>query len=215
MFPAIVLAALSPAFAGGCKSTYYATMEKFGKHKRDLLVDRVEEARVDQEEAKQQFRTALDRFGDVVALKNTELKATHDALKAELDQCQRKAADVTGRVDAVEQVATDLFREWNAELEQYSSADLRRASEQQLEQTRQRYDRLMGAMRRAEQSMQPVLGSFRDHVLFLKHNLNAQAIASLQGELDSLQDDTAALIKQMEAAIEEADVFIRKMRSEA
>ena len=210
----LIVALMTLCLIAGCKSTYYATMEQFGKHKRDLLVDRVEEARVDQEEAKQQFRTALERFSDVVALKDTQLKSKYDALKTELDRSEDKAADVAARIDSVEKVATDLFDEWEAELKQYSSDELRRSSEKQLDQTRDRYDRLMGAMRRAEQSMQPVLASFRDHVLFLKHNLNAQAIASLQGELDALQDDTAALIKQMEAAIEEADVFIKNMRSE-
>lgn len=210
----LIVALTTLCLVAGCKSTYYATMEQFGKHKRDLLVDRVEEARVDQEEAKQQFRTALERFSDVVALKDTQLKSKYDALKTELDRSEDKAADVAARIDSVEKVATDLFDEWEAEMKQYSSDELRRSSEKQLDQTRDRYERLMGAMRRAEQSMQPVLASFRDHVLFLKHNLNAQAIASLQGELDTLQDDTAALIKQMEAAIEEADVFIKNMRSE-
>jgi hypothetical protein len=32
-------------------------------------------------------------------------------------------------------------------------------------------------MLKAEQKIQPVLGAFRDQVLFLKHNLNANAIA--------------------------------------
>ena len=36
-------------------------------------------------------------------------------------------------------------------------------------------------MRLAESRIEPVLKSFRDQVLFLKHNLNAKAIASLRG----------------------------------
>jgi len=199
----------------GCRSTYYATMEKFGKHKRDLLVDRVEAGREDQEEAKQQFRTALERFSEVVKVEPTDLKRKYDTLNAELSRSEAKANDVTERIAAIEQVADDLFEEWRAELNQYSSYDLRRASEQQLDETRQRYQTLITAMKRAEQKMQPVLSALRDHVLFLKHNLNAQAVASLRGELAVLETDTAALVQDMEAAIAEADTFIKQMKAES
>ena len=102
----------------GCESTYYKTMETVGYHKRDIMVDRVQEAR-----------------------------------------------------DA----------------------------------------QLIGAMKRAERKIDPVLAAFRDQVLYLKHNLNAQAIASLQSELASIETDVAKLIKEMEASIKEADAFISSM----
>ena len=38
---------------GGCSSTYYGAMEKVGIHKRDILVDRVEDARDSQEDAQE------------------------------------------------------------------------------------------------------------------------------------------------------------------
>ncbi len=102
----------------GCESTYYKTMETVGYHKRDIMVDRVQEAR-----------------------------------------------------DA----------------------------------------QLIGAMKRAERKIDPVLAAFRDQVLYLKHNLNAQAIASLQSEPASIETDVAKLIKEMEASIKEADAFISSM----
>ena len=70
---------------------------------------------------------------------------------------------------------------------------------------------LIDAMKRVENKIDPVLSAFRDQVLFLKHNLNAQAIASLKSELASVEDDVAALIKEMEASIAEADKFIKTM----
>ena len=94
-------------------------------------------------------------------------------------------------------------------MEQYDNDKLRRASAQQLTQTRKRYTPLIGAMRRAESKIDPVIAAFRDQVLFLKHNLNAQAIASLQGELVSIESDIASLIKEMETSIAEADSFIK------
>ena len=69
-------------------------------------------------------------------------------------------------------------------------------------------------MKRAEAKIEPVLSAFRDQVLFLKHNLNAQAIASLQDELASVKADIASLIKEMEVSIAEADEFIKAMANE-
>ena len=59
--------------------------------------------------------------------------------------------------------------------------------------------------------MDPVLGTFRDYVLYLKHNLNAQAIASLQGELSGVEADVSTLIEEMEASIDEARAFVASM----
>lgn len=196
----------------GCQSTYYAAMESFGVHKRDILVDRVEDAREDQEAAKETFQTALERFSTVVKQPDTDLKKKYDALSSELGDCEDRASTLTKRIDSIESVSKDLFAEWEKELDQYTNPDLRKASEKELANTKKRYDSLIGAMRKAESKMEPVLASFRDNVLFLKHNLNAQAISSLQGELTSLEGDTAALVADMERAIAESDAFIKDMK---
>ncbi len=195
----------------GCQKTYYNTMEAFGVHKRDILVDRVEKARDDQQEAKVEFQTALDKFSSVVNMPGSNLRTKYDELNAQLKRCDGKAEDVRDRIAAIESVGDALFTEWEAELDQYSSADLRRRSEETLDLTRSRYDQLMRAMKRAEAKMDPVLVAFNDQVLFLKHNLNAQAIASLQGEVAGIEDDVAALIAEMTAAIAEANAFIDGM----
>jgi hypothetical protein len=199
---------------GGCQDAYYKTMEKFGYHKREILVDRVEDGRNAQQEAKEQFKSALEKFSAVVNFRGGELEEKYEELKAELENSESKAKAVRENITDIEDVAEALFEEWESELGQYSNDKLRRASEQKLDETRQRYSRLIGAMKRAEVKIQPVLSAFRDQVLFLKHNLNAQAVASLHDELASVEADTASLIKEMEASIAEADAFIQAMAKE-
>jgi len=196
---------------GGCQKAYYSTMEKFGVHKRDIMVDRVEEARDSQQEAKEQFQSALEQFSKVLNYKGGELEDKYKTLQAEYDKSEEKADEVRDRIDAVEDVSEALFDEWENELEQYSNKSLRRDSEKKLAQTRRQYDQLIKAMRRAEAKIDPVLKAFRDQVLYLKHNLNAQAIASLQSELVAVESDIADLIKEMEKSIGEANSFIRTM----
>jgi hypothetical protein len=198
----------------GCQSVYYKTMEKFGYHKRDILVNRVEEARDAQQEAKEQFKSALEQFSAVMDFSGGQLEEKYKKLNAELENSESKAKDVRKGIETTEDVAEALFKEWESELDQYTNDNLRRVSEQRLGETRKRYSRLIEAMKRAEAKIHPVLSAFRDQVLFLKHNLNAQAIASLHNELASVEADIASLIKEMEASIAEADAFIQAMAKE-
>jgi len=198
---------------GGCSSAYYKTMESMGIEKRDILVDRVEEARDAQDSASEQFASALDQFRATVSFDGGDLEEVYDRLNSEYESSSAEAGDVSERIDAVESVAEDLFNEWEQELEQYSRADMRRTSASLLKDTRTRYGKLMASMRRAERSMEPVLEAFHDQVLFLKHNLNARAIGALRNELDSIERDTANLIEQMQKAIAEANAFIDSMKS--
>ena len=198
----------------GCQTMYYDTMEKLGYHKRDLLVSDVEKARDAQAEAKEQFKSALERFSSVLIVKGGDLQDKYDKLNGEYERSEAKAQAVHDRIASVEDVSQALFQEWEAELDQYSNAGLRRTSEQKLNQTRKQYGQLIKAMKRAEAKMNPVMAAFKDQVLFLKHNLNAQAIASLKNELVSVENNISALIKEMEASIKEADSFLMAMATE-
>lgn len=200
--------ALSLPTTLSCQSAYYRTMEAFGKAKREILVDRVEAARDEQTEAKEQFKDALTRFREMTGFQGGDLEAKYSELKAEFEDCESRAEDVHDRIASIEDVSEAMFREWREELDQYTNQELRRSSEQQLKDTEQRYERLIGVMRKAEKTMQPVLATFKDQVLFLKHNLNAKAIASLQGQAGAIETDVARLVADMEASIAEANAFI-------
>ncbi|MEE4254917.1 MAG: DUF2959 domain-containing protein [Desulfuromusa sp.] len=197
-----------------CSGVYYGAMEKIGVHKRDILVDRVIEARDSQQATKDQFASALEHFSSVINFQGGELEEKYRELKKELDKSEDQADEVRSRVDAVEDVAEALFDEWEDELNLYSSASLRKSSEKQLRQTKTHYYQLIGAMKKAESKIDPVLNPLRDQVLFLKHNLNARAVASLQTELTRIETDVSRLIRDMEKAMKEADSFIQTLKAE-
>ncbi len=197
-----------------CSSVYYSTMEKMGVHKRDILVDRVEKAKESEVEAKKEFASALERFSSVVNFSGGDLESKYNELKDELDDLEARAQEVHDRINAVDDVAQALFDEWKEELDQYHNQRLRQASARKLRETKRRYNQLIRAMRRAEAKIDPVLVPLRDEVLFLKHNLNARAIASLKGELTKIQMDVSDLLREMERAIREADSFIKTLQNQ-
>lgn len=196
--------------ATGCESAYYSFNEEIlGRHKRDLLRNSVEDAMSAQEEAKEEFASALEQFEAVVGLPDSDLKNIYEKLNDAYEDAESKAERVSSRVDEVEDVADDLFDEWERERDEISNANLRRKSGQQLKASRSRSQALLTAMRKAEARMQPVLTSFKDHVLYLKHNLNSQAVAALESELDGIENDVGRLIREMEASIAEAQGFLK------
>lgn len=196
----------------GCESAYYGAWEKLGVHKRDILVDRVEEASEAQEAAKEEFESALEKFTSVVDVPPSKLKDTYESLNDAFEDSKSRAEKVSDRIDAVESVSKALFEEWEDEIDQISNTRLKSSSQKQLRNSRKQYNELITAMRRAESKMEPVLTAFQDQVLFLKHNLNAQAIASLQGELAMIETDVAALVRDMEASIARSQAFIEDMQ---
>ena len=197
----------------GCQSMYYGAMEKAGVHKRDIMIDRVESAQESQTDAKEQFESALEQYQSIVTIEDQNLVERYEKLNDEYEDSKAAAEKVSERINSVEDVSEALFDEWEDEIDLYSNANLKRQSEAKLRQTKKQYEKLIKAMRSAEARMDPVLQVFQDQVLFLKHNLNARAIDSLQGELGNVNTEVAQLIREMEKSIAESEAFISSLKN--
>jgi hypothetical protein len=193
----------------GCRTTYYKTMESFGVYKRDILKDNVEEARDEQKKATEQFKDALTRLREMYQINGGDLEKMYDRLQADFDRSQIRAKAVKERITKVETVAMDLFKEWEREIQSMENSRLASNSREKLRTTREKYESLHSAMKRAEASMDPVIAQFKDQVLYLKHNLNAQAIGALKGETLDIEKEIQQLIRDMNTSIQQADSFIQ------
>jgi len=198
----------------GCSTAYYGAMEKLGVHKRDIMVDRVKAARDTQNEAKQQFLTAMEQFKSVVNFQGGNLEKEYNKLNATLQESESKADEVRNRISAVEDVSDALFSEWRSEIKQYTNDTLRKSSQSKYDVTKKKYTELIKAMKRAEAKLEPALAPLRDQVLFMKHNLNARAIAGLSDELFSVQTNVDKLVRDIESSIAQADAFIASLQAE-
>ena len=175
----------------GCKGAYYGAMEKFGWEKRDILVDRVEDAKGEQEAAKQQFKTTLERFQELTSFQGGELEAKYKKLSKEYDRCKDAADDVRGEIESVESVAKDMFAEWQKELEQYSNADLRRDSEQKLRDTQAQLTKAREALNLIERAARET-------------ESRLAAVSEAKGRAESSLTEGRARLKEAEASLAEA-----------
>ncbi|MFA0554343.1 DUF2959 domain-containing protein [Vibrio sp. 10N.222.55.A1] len=209
--PYLIVIVLSIFTLTGCQSAYYSAMEQVGYHKRDIMVDRVEDAKESQQDAQEEFTSALEALSSLTNFSGGDLEDMYNQINDKYQDSEKAAQNVSDRIAAIEDVSYALFEEWQSELDLYTSDSLRRSSEQKLRETKLSYQTMLSAMKRAEKKMDPVLNTLRDNTLYLKHNLNASAVGSLQGEFMSLEKDIAYAIEQMNAAIAESDKFLAQL----
>ncbi|MDH5888581.1 DUF2959 domain-containing protein [Vibrio splendidus] len=209
--PYLIVIVLSIFALTGCQSAYYSAMEQVGYHKRDIMVDRVEDAKESQQDAQEEFTSALEALSSLTNFSGGDLEDMYNQINDKYQDSEKAAQNISDRIAAIEDVSDALFAEWQSELDLYTSASLRRSSEQKLRETQSSYKTMLSAMKRAEKKMDPVLNTLRDNTLYLKHNLNASAVGSLQGEFMSLEKDIAYAIEQMNAAIAESDKFLAQL----
>ncbi len=188
-----------------------ASIDWMWKEPRDLLVDRVEDARDSQQDAAEEFRDALVQFKAVVNVPPSDLERQYNRLNKAYERSRDSADDISRRIERVVRASNRLLDEWRDELGDYNDPELRRLAEQQFDHTRSQATHLIASMREIEHRMQPVLASFRDQALYLKHNLNLSAIAALEGEAQVIETNVDSLIAEMNRSIAEANTFINVM----
>ena len=197
----------------GCQSTYYAMWEKLGKEKRHLLRDQVENSRSDQEKASEAFKDALTRLKEMYGFHGGDLETMYNRLSDDYDNCSQRAANIDERIEKIQRIAQDLFAEWRLEIDQIHNPTFRSQSTRKLKATETRFTSLESALIKARRRMTPVLDNLKDYVLFLKHNLNAQAIGSLKGEAASIETDVGRLVRDIQHAIQAADAFLKEIEA--
>jgi hypothetical protein len=196
---------------GACTSVYYKTMEKLGKEKRDILVQRVKDTKKDQEQTKQQIQTTMEKFQQLTGFQGGDLEKNYKKLNDEYDRAEGQANKLRDRIKSIDQVSNDLFAEWQKEIDEMRNTQLKSRSSSLLKDAKDRQSVYMKAMHKTEDQMTPVLAAFHDQVLFLKHNLNARAIGSLKGTSAKINADVTALTKSIDSSMAEADRLIASL----
>ena len=198
--------------AAGCSTVKYEALEQVGIYKRDILVDRVEDARDSQAETREEVLAAYEELNVLIGRGGGELERQYKRLSRKVERSQDAVDELDDHLAAIDRVSADLFDEWAEELGQYNSAALRADQQRKLDESRAQFASLRQRMQVARDRVDPVMAVLNDNVLYLKHSLNAQALDALRGEATALEGKVDALIEDMQLAIDEANAFINRMR---
>ena len=203
---------LAAASLAACSTVKYEALEQVGVYKRDILVDRVEDARDSQSETREELLAAYEELNILIGEEGGELERQYKRLDRKVERSKDAIEELDDHLAAIDEVSADLFEEWEEELAQYNSAALRADQEQKLRESRRQFTSLRQRMQVARDRVDPVMAVLNDNVLYLKHSLNARALDALRGEATALEGKVDALIADMQVAIDEANAFINQMR---
>jgi len=199
---------------GGCTSSYYKAMKTFGKEKRDILVSRVKDSKKDQLQAKEQIKTTMESFQALTGFQGGSLEKNYKKLNGEYEKAADSAQKLHNRIDSIDQVSGDLFKEWQSEIDGMENKKLKAQSAVLLKQSRLSEAGYVKSMRQTEARMTPVITAFRDQVTFLKHNLNARAIGSLKGTSAKMSTDVDVLMVSLDGSMAQADALIASLNAD-
>jgi chromosome segregation ATPase len=203
---------LAAASFAACSTVKYEALEQVGVYKRDILVDRVEDARDSQADTREEVLAAYEELNILIGEEGGELERQYKRLNRKVERSKDAIEELDDHLAAIDEVSADLFEEWEEELAEYNSAALRADQEQKLRESRRQFTSLRQRMQVARDRVDPVMAVLNDNVLYLKHSLNARALDALRGEATALEGKVDALIADMQVAIDEANAFINQMR---
>lgn len=199
------------ATASACTTVYYDVWESFGVEKRDLLKSNVENARDTQEETQRHFMSALQRIKDSYGMNPSKLEDIYDRMSSDYEESKQKADELHKRIASVEDIGADLFEEWRKEAKTLDNQQYREDSFQKLDDTKAKFNKMVASMKAVEKKLPPLLKALHDQVIYLKHNLNAQALTSLKKESASIESDIGSLINDLNQSIAESNRFINTL----
>lgn len=197
----------------GCKSTVekwgreakYSAWDMVGVEKRDLFKKEVEETKDSQKKSGEAVQDALTQLKAMTGFKGGDAEKQYNKYNDAYTKAEKRALELKANIKQVQNIANDLFEEWEKEIEQISTPDLKEKSRTSLNSTKSKYANLEVSLKKSEAKLDPVLKKLKDHVLFLKHNLNAKAFSALTIETVKIQKDIDSLVIDLNKSIAEAE----------
>jgi hypothetical protein len=150
-------------------------------------------------ETKVQLMKTMDVYNALLADDAADRKGLYKKLQKEMDSTETKRAEVPVRADEMKAEADILFKSWTDSAAAIESPDLRKRSEERLAKTKASYEEIGTVGQKAAALYEPVMKTLRDHVTYLGHDLNAEAVASLKPDAAKLNEK----VKELSAAIDQ------------
>lgn len=192
-------------------SAKYSAYEMIGMEKRDLFKREVGNVQEEQEDTSEAFKDALTQLKEIYNFDGGDLEKQYNKFNSSYKDAEEESNELKSRVAKVNKVASDLFEEWKSELNEIKDSSLRAKSSEKLSDTKARYRTLEKQLKSSEKKIDPVLARLKDQVLYLKHNLNAKAIAGLKSETGKIESDIEDLIRDVEKSSKEAEALIKTL----
>jgi chromosome segregation ATPase len=183
-----------------------------GVNQTEALIKKGEQTVKAVTEARGQLEKTLANYNTIVDGKAVDPKGSYKDLGKAVKDSEDRVADVTKRREEMDAEAGKLFDSWKASTDAISSPDLKKKSQQRLEETEGRYGRIATAGKDARSEYDAFLGGLKDQITFMGHDLNPAALTSLKPDAAKLNDRATQMFKKIDGASAAANASIDGMR---
>ena len=169
-----------------------------GHKETDRLIKRAEEMKKDLETATVQVGKTMDYYNAIMKGGAGDTRKLFKDLTKAIEDTGKRAANVTKRVEEMEAEAHLFFGEWTESLQAIQSTDLKKRSQDRLNETRVHFGEILSAGRRAGAVFNPFMGALKDQVVYMGYDLNASAVASLSEDAKKLNAEADKLFASVD-----------------
>lgn len=180
---------------------------------RDNFIVAIKDANSTQDAVKAQFQNASDQFMQLINFHGGALEDKYVELQKEYLKSKELLNDFQNKINKIKKSASNLFKEWDKEIEQYSDGKIQAKSKELKDESVKQYEMIIVLMERNEQNLEDYLKILGDNVLFLKHNLNSKAVFSLREVSAELQGNINDIILDIDNSITKTNEFIQHMKN--
>ena len=164
-----------------------SSKRKGGLSQAEELIEQVARVHVECELSKQRVRQAVETLHDIVAPDfQGDAVAAYAGFLETIERSEEQNEELRDAVEDMEDAAGPFFEKWTSGLQAFTSAGMRHRSQVRLDDTRERYQKIVAVVEPAQSNFVLFNLGLRDHALFLGHDFNAMAVAEIEGEISAL-----------------------------
>jgi hypothetical protein len=163
-------------------------------------------------ETKLQLLKTMDAYNALLADDAKDRKKMYRDLQKEMENTEKRRAEITRRSGLMATEAQSLFKSWETSAATIESEDLRKRSEERLTKTKASFAEIRAVGDKAAQLYAPVMKTLGDKVKYLGHDLNPNAVATLKPDADKLNKEVQELVKAVDDTIGTTNAKIGELR---
>ncbi|MBL8863659.1 MAG: DUF2959 family protein [Planctomycetes bacterium] len=191
---------------GACAGT---TQRSESVARVDELLTRIERMQAETAVAKESVHAAYVSLCTLVSPSFRGDAAGEFAKFVELSERSERQSEILRRAaKPMQQLADDVFLRWTKDMESFGNSRMRQRSQSRLDETRTRFQSIVGATQAAQIALDSFHGDLRDHENFLRHDLNATSVASIRPDVRALGEDLRALDVRFDATVAAARAYV-------
>ena len=183
-----------------------------GHKQTEKLVKRAEDTMKKVEETRQQLQKTIMIYNSIIDGSAEDAKKAYNNLSKAVENCQKQAEDTRKRTESMEQEAHNFFAEWTASLEGIGSEDLRKRSQDRLNETRLSYGEILRAGRSARAEFDTFIEELHDQIVYLGYDLNPSAVASLKEDATKLNQHADTLFDKIDDVVKVTTEYIKSIQ---